>query len=136
MKKRGTVMRVRIKISKSNPYYISPHRYLELRHFCLQYDEWKKRLAEIVELPSESYLYLERDVTGNVASLRAELKKRIELVEWCAKNADAFIGGYILEAVTKDLSYNTLWTKYRIPASKDLYFNRYHKFFWLLDSRR
>lgn len=129
-------MRVRSKLSKSNQYYISPHRYLELYHFCLQYDEWKEEVAKITFIPSDSDVYLESDPTGETASRLAELKKRIELVEWCARNADKFIGGYILLAVTKKISYNTLWTKYRIPAGKDLYFDRYRKFFWLLSGRR
>lgn len=129
-------MRVRSKLSKSNQYYISPHRYLELYHFCLQYDEWKAEIAKTTFLPSDAELILEFDPTGEIASRLAELKRRIELIEWCAKNADKFIGGYILLAVTKNFSYNTLWTKYRIPCGKDLYFDRYRKFFWLLSARR
>ena len=27
-------------VSKKNKYWISRHRYLELVHFCAQYDEW------------------------------------------------------------------------------------------------
>ena len=122
--------------SKKSSYYISPHRYLELYHFSLQYDEWKKELLESTELPGKGERYLELDPTGEVATRRALLKKRIELIEWCAKNSDAFIGGWILLAVTKGLSYSTLWSKYRIPCSKELYFNRYHKYFWLLDGKR
>ena len=33
---------IRPELSKSNPYYISKHRYYELKHFCLQYYEWKE----------------------------------------------------------------------------------------------
>lgn len=125
-------MRMRSELSKKNQYWISKHRYLELYHFCLQYPEWKKKLASICILPDDPGF----DPTGEIASRIAGLRFKIELVEWCARNADAFIGGWILEAVTKGLSYDTLWSKYHIPASKDLYFNRYHKFFWLLDSRK
>lgn len=34
----------RAEISKKNPHYISKHRYYELKHFCLQYPEWKHAL--------------------------------------------------------------------------------------------
>ena len=32
----------RAEVSKRNKYYISKHRYYELKHFCLQYSEWTK----------------------------------------------------------------------------------------------
>lgn len=129
-------MRVRNKISKSNPYYISSEKYLELFHFCLQYDEWKEELNKISLLPSSPEGYLADDPTGEIAVKRALLKNKIELVEQCAKETDKFIGGYILAAVTKRLSYNTLYSKYRIPCGKDYYFERYRRFFYLLAGRR
>ena len=127
-------MRMRSELSKKNQYYISAYRYLELKYFCLQYDDWRKRLLEISELPSDPEL--SSDVTGNVATERTILSDKIKMVEDCARNADAFIGGWILLSVTKGVSYNTLYSKYRIPASKGLFFNRYHKFFWLLNNRK
>ena len=33
---------IRPEISKKNLYWIPKHRYYELKHFCLQYPEWKK----------------------------------------------------------------------------------------------
>lgn len=36
----GTV--IRPEVSHKNTYYISKHRYYELKHFCLQYPEWRK----------------------------------------------------------------------------------------------
>ena len=35
---------IRPEISKKNKYWISRHRYYELKHFCMQYREW---LAEV-----------------------------------------------------------------------------------------
>lgn len=35
------------KLSKTNPYYISKHRYYELKHFCLQYPEWQREIREL-----------------------------------------------------------------------------------------
>ena len=37
-------------LSGKNKYHLSKHRYLELKHFCLQYPEWKKRLKEIDDI--------------------------------------------------------------------------------------
>ena len=33
---------MRTTVSKKNKYWISRHRYLELSHFCAQYNEWIK----------------------------------------------------------------------------------------------
>ena len=38
--KMATVLRP--ELSSKNKYYIDKHRYYELKHFCLQYTEWKK----------------------------------------------------------------------------------------------
>ena len=34
-------------LSKKNKYYISKHRYYELKHFCLQYNEWIEELKKL-----------------------------------------------------------------------------------------
>ena len=34
-------------ISKNKPEWIPKHRYYELKHFCLQYPEWKKMVSEL-----------------------------------------------------------------------------------------
>ena len=48
MKNCNEIMRgERAELSKKNPYYISKHRYYELKHFCRQYDEWKRALVRI-----------------------------------------------------------------------------------------
>ncbi len=33
---------LRSELSPKNKYYIDKHRYYELKHFCLQYPEWKQ----------------------------------------------------------------------------------------------
>lgn len=33
---------VRSELSKRNKWHISKHKFLELKHFCLQYPEWHK----------------------------------------------------------------------------------------------
>ena len=33
---------LRPELSPNNEYHIDKHRYYELKHFCLQYPEWKK----------------------------------------------------------------------------------------------
>ena len=49
---------------------------------------------------------------------------------------DRYLYKYIIKAVTEGHSYVYLKTKLDIPCSRDTYYDRYRKFFWLLSSMR
>ena len=134
---------VRPKISEKNKYYIDKHRYYELKHFCLQYNEWKKAYAScnesmifassIESMPTNN---TPSDLTAKYAMKRAYYGERIKLIERIATEADDFLYTYILRGVTEGLSYPTLRVKYDIPCGKDMYYDRYRRFFWLLSEAR
>ena len=137
----GTV--IRPEISEKNKYYIDKHRYYELKHFCLQYGEWKKMYA----LCNESIIFastiecspssnIPSDLTAKYAIKKAYYGERIKLIEKAAMEADDFLYPYILKAVTEGLSYPNLKTRYDIPCGKDMYYDRYRRFFWLLSESR
>lgn len=73
------------------------------------------------------------DRTGEVAVEIARLKLLIAGVENAAHNADGGITNYILIAVTQGRSYPYLHDKLGMPCSRDYFYIRYRKFFWLLD---
>ena len=134
---------IRAEISEKNKYYIDKHRYYELKHFCLQYVEWKKAYASC----SESIIFassLEKNPTSNIPSdltAKYAMKKafygeRMQLIEHAAKEADDFLYPYILKAVTEGLSYTYLKSRMDIPCGKDMYYDRYRRFFWLLSELR
>jgi hypothetical protein len=134
---------IRAQISEKNKYYIDKHRHYELKHFCLQYPTWKKAhddclnsdmsLSMIEGTRQVDGLY---DPTSARAITRAHYSRRIELLEQVAKDADKYLWHYILKAVTEGLSYTYLKTKLDIPCGKDMYYDRYRKFFWLLSEVR
>lgn len=37
--------RIRPELAENNKYWISKHRYYELKHYCLQYPLWKSAYA-------------------------------------------------------------------------------------------
>jgi hypothetical protein len=76
------------------------------------------------------------DPTGARATARAYYSERIKLVEQAAQEADKYLWHYILRAVTEGLSYTYLKTKLDMPCGKDMYYDRYRKFFWILDKLR
>ena len=134
---------VRAEISRNNDYWISKHRHYELKHFCLQYPEWKKEYLTL-GVPSASSAMLEvisspstpSDLTARYAIRRVYFAERIDLIEKIAKEADKYLYEYILRAVTEGLSYTYLKTKLKIPCSRDMYYDRYRRFFWLLSQAR
>lgn len=134
---------IRPEISEKNKYYIDKHRYYELKHFCLQYKEWKKNY----ELCNESIIFASTvdrlpgsggvsDITAKYAMKKLCYGQRISIIEQAAKDSDEFLYPYILRAVTEGLSYTYLKTSLGIPCGRDMYYDRYRKFFWLLSEAR
>lgn len=128
---------IKPELSQSNPYHISKHRYYELKHFCLQYHEWERmrrtdilKTSSIVKPGSEW-----TDTVGVQATKNVDIYNNMKLVRDTAMSIDG-IGEYIFKAVTDGYSYNYLSTKLGMPCSKSFYYDKYHKFFWILNERR
>lgn len=132
----GTALRARLSIN--NKYYVETHRYYELKHFCLQYNNWIKEYRELDgygkndnDLPKDH-----DDPTYDTAEKRILYFNKMQLVEQTAIAADSEIHSYILKGVTEGRSYNYLKTMMNIPCGKDLYYDRYRRFFWLLNKAK
>ena len=130
-------------LTEKNKYYIDKHRYYELKHFCLQYREWKKSYASCCESVIYSSKFeptytscIPSDLTAKYAMLRAQHAEKITLVEQSAMEADPVLYKYILKAVTEGLSYTYLKASMDIPCGKDMYYDRYRRFFWILNNKR
>ena len=134
---------LRAEISQKNKYWISKHRYYELKHFCLQYPEWKKAYLKLCDksLPlsiieaSPTY-NLHSDPTAQRALTNVYYSDRIKLIEKTALEADPCLHDYIIKGVTEGRSYTYLKTVMGMPCGKDMYYDRYRKFFWLLNDLR
>lgn len=134
---------VRPELSAKNKYRIDKHRHYELKHFCLQYPRWKKeyelfsrpniRSSAAERLPSSN---IPGDPTCKYALERAHFSEKIKMVEQAAKIADEELYMYILRGVTEGLSYTNLKSRLSIPCSKDTYYDRYRRFFWVLSKSR
>ena len=135
--------KIRAKISEKSKYWIDKHRHYELKHFCLQYPTWKRAYAEFND-PSIPLSTIERIPTSNLpgdptakrAMLKTYYAEKMHLIEKTAREADKYLYDYILKAVTEELSYTYLKTKLGMPCSKDMYYDRYRRFFWLLSNER
>ena len=101
-------------------YDLSRNRFKELKHFCLQYPEMKRRLEELY---SEGYND-EFDPTGRIASEIADIKRAMNLIETTAFNLENFPGEEVFEIVTRG--------KCRGDVG-ELYLK---KFYWCLSQRK
>lgn len=129
-------------LSKKNKYWIDKRRYYELKYFCLQYPLWKQAYEDQDPIKVTSY-ELVRTPSGTlsdpVALCAAEREiylNRMCYVEKAARDTDPFLASYIFKAVTEGYSYDYLYSRLEIPCSRDTYYDRYRKFFWLLDQVR
>lgn len=126
---------IRPEISKNKDYYILRHRYYELEHFCLQYDEYQKRYREIMNNTYKPIIFDEVKVFNEVSSVERSIMKaqkyadKINAIDKCAMLADPVLSYYILQSVTKGKAYSHL----NPPCGKNMFYDRRRKFFWLLD---
>lgn len=91
-------------------YGISRHRYLELKAFCLQYDEKKNKISRNRHQLNSGKL-TEYDL----------YQQDVRMIEAAAVEANPFISEYILKSVTKDAPFEQI--EYdaehgRIPSGK------------------
>lgn len=134
---------IRAEISQKNKYWISKHRYYELKHFCLQYPEWKKVYSELCDenlplsmiktIPTDNF---PSDPIVQRDTMKVYYSERIKLVEKITLEADPCLHDYLIKGVTEGRSYTYLNTVMRIPCGRDMYYDRYRKFFWLLSEIR
>lgn len=102
-------------MSDKTEYKLSKHRYYELKHFCLQYQEWKKLYFLADGWSGKG------DTTSRDGIRRADMKAYMELIEHCAMITNRDILRYVTD---KDLA---------MPA--ELMYD-YRRFFWELSRRR
>lgn len=134
---------IRPELSQKNPYWLEKHRYYELKHFCLQYPIWKKAYSSLDGLatrPSDSSMFIATntlsDPTANCAIAKTFYSERLDMIKRVAKETDPTLANYILEAVTEGWSYDILKARLEIPCCKDVYYDLYRRFFWLLNKER
>lgn len=133
---------IRAEISESNKYYISKEKYYELRHFCNQYKEWKKESKQIKSHITKDPSDQPNRNTGGTriteeeAIRLYEIENKMKLVEDTATEADEFLGSYIFLVVTGAASFDFIKNYMKVPVSRNEFYEKYRKFFWLLSKKR
>lgn len=136
----GTV--IRPVISENNPNYISKHRYYELKHFCLQYPEWRReyRKLEFMGVGRSPYVFSRpsdiSDPTARLALMRSIYSERMDIVDACCDLTSPDMSGYLKLAVTEGCTYDKLNARLCVPCSRKEFYELYRKFFYILDKER
>lgn len=132
----------RPELSKKNPYHIPKQRYYELKHFCKQYNDWKKALVEI-----DAWDAAPGDISGvikgappespteRIALARVFYSKCIDTIDKCIAELDTVLAPYIKQGVTEGIGYNGLQAN-GCPCCRETYYEHYRYFFWLLSKER
>ena len=134
---------IRPEVSKRRIYWISKHRFYELKHFCLQYKDWKKELSEISFSsghPLDGKVHCQSTTPGDpvfdVVVRRELLTDRMQMVKQAAKACSEDLGIYVFKGVTEGISYDVLVNQNGIPCCKETYYEAFRRFFWILSKLR
>ena len=106
------------------------------------YNEWKKELSGLTDT-SKAITYsdmpkgnMNPDPTGDLVERRESLVKNVDLVEHCARKADPDLFKWIMWGVTNEgVNYDNLKTLKDIPCSRNTYYDRRRKFYYLLSRK-
>ena len=130
-------------LSTKNPYYLTKHRFYEVYHYAMQYQEWKDEYRTTEQtMRGIAYDGVKVKSSGSgdalerVAIRLTELSEKIEMLEAVAKETDKDLSEYILRGVTDEqVTYNYLSMVLHIPCSRNTYYSLRRKVYWLLSER-
>lgn len=135
--------KTRPELSKKNKYFVEKHRFYELKHFCLQYPIWEKAYLALDGLsrrPNDLQVFSDTgvcsDPTAKCAVAKEYYSKRMDMVINACKETDSYLWSYILKGVTEACSYDYLKMHDNIPCCKEVYYELYRKFFYILNKSR
>ena len=122
-------------------YGISKHRYLELLNYCKQYPEWKRALAACYDIlpatPKGGRSAGVSDPTERAVERAERIRKKMELVEQAAIEADSALYRFIILNVTEGVSYEYLSIRGASPCcGRRQFYEKRRQFFWILSENK
>lgn len=121
--------------AENSKYYVEKELYLTTIHFCKQYPSW---VAELNVQPdtSKAITYdkervqtsVSGDATADIAIRRAELSRKVKLVDDTAKAVAGGMDKWLILGVCYGIPFYQLLER-GIPCGKDMYYNMRRKFY-------
>lgn len=121
--------------AESSKYYVEKELYLTTVHFCRQYPSWRAELS-IQPDTSKAITYdkervqtsVSGDATAEIAIRRAELSRKVKLVDDTARFIAGTMDKWLILGVCYGIPFYQLLER-GIPCGKDLYYNMRRKFY-------
>ena len=130
--------KVRSRFSRNSKYWIPPHVFMVVYHYCLNYPDWKAEHDLSVGLRSmrgEGGGGGTGDPTANQAMRLANLAERISLIEDTVNFVAPEISMYLLRYVTdEDLTFDMVKAQ-GCPCERKMFYDRRRAFYFLLANR-
>lgn len=130
------------KNSYTGKYRLTKNEFLSAYYYAMRYNEWKDEYESLQDnLGAINYDGLPKgnalgNPTEDTGSMMAELKARIEKIEQTVVETDDMLYKYLLKAVTNEgITYNYLQMVMNIPCSKNTYYERRRRFYYLLSKK-
>ena len=137
LKNTDVKMRNRI-LSQKNTYFLPREEYLTALHFALRYPLWCEELRTDPDTSRAIRYDGDRvqtsggsDMTAETAMRRKIIADKKKLVEETAMAAGKEIYPFLLKGVTGGFTFWQL-KQQGLPCEKDMYYDRRHKFYYLL----
>lgn len=138
---------------------VSKHRYIELRSYCLQYQEWQAKLQHKTnslksqQLTGMPFIDGISNTTCDLAISRVELQRNCQLIEqtiieaictirkgdsgrYLYKDFNMLYDHMLLAVTSEDITYDYLYMMRNIPISRDAFYSLKRYFFCLLDKNK
>jgi len=121
---------------------ITKHAFYQAYHFAMRYGEFRDILKyQTNTMGSQEIDGMPRgngtgDATQNLAIVRQQAAKNVDMIQQTAIEADGDLYQYILKNVTEEgVSFKYLKTVMGMPAGKDMFYDRRRKFYYLLSRK-
>ena len=109
--------------------YTGKYRMSKIEYRCAYYYALRYHCAK----QEYQALQLQSDIDNTRV---IKLKHIIDIIEQTAKESDENLSAYILEAVTnEDVTFKRLEVTLNIPCSRNTYYDRRRRFYWLLSQK-
>ena len=125
---------------KFEDFEISDKRYKELCGFCEQYPEWKEKLVGMTYIRAVGYddspkpsNHDNSDTTAKHALRALAMKRKVEMIERCAKTAGGDLAEYIIRSACYEESYEYLYGIKQLHIGRSAFYEKRRYFFYLLD---
>ena len=124
-------------------YALDKTEFLHAKYYALRYRKWKDEYKAL-EDSSRAIRYDKDSVQSSgdfdpveyAGIRRAELARKIDIIEQTAKETDETLFRWILQGVTDSFAtFTYLHTIKSMPCSRNTYYNRRHKFYYLLSGK-